>query len=188
MNPTPPDAPETPVAPWTRSILDAVQSLLSGARASVTEPGRGDHTGSTEPPVAGATLHVTDPAGALVYSSPLARMWRLDAEDPAVLWIRPIAGRGELDHRGALVEFSLSAARRRSLAATAVHLEHEHDTAPVITAELRNGQRATIRAAHSAQELALLEEWDTFTLTALTAEEEAVLEELVEDSWHGRYA
>lgn len=179
MNPTPPHRPETP-GPWTRGVLEAVQSLLSGALDSVTEPGRGE----ADQPVAGATLDVTDPAGELVYSAPLARMWRLDADDPAALWIRPIAGRAEL---GGLVEFSLSTARRRSLDVLAVHLGDDGHW-PVVTAELRNGQRATIRAAEGEQELALLEDWDTFTLTALTADEEAALEDLVEDSWHGRHA
>lgn len=180
MNPSPPRRPETPAGPWTRSVLAAVQSLLSGARDSVSDTRREE----ADPPVAGATLHVTDPAVGLVYSAPLARMWRLDADDPAVLWIRPIAGRAEL---GGLVEFSLSTARRRSLDVLAVHLGDDGPW-PVVTAELRNGQRATIRAAEGEQELALLEDWDTFTLTALTAEEEAALEDLVEDSWHARYA
>jgi hypothetical protein len=66
-----------------------------------------------------------------------------------------------------------------------VHLQP--GTPPVIVADLRNGQRATVTAA-AGETLAELADWDTFTLTVLSADDEAALAQLTEDSWHGPHA
>jgi hypothetical protein len=69
-------------SPWTPDIREALNALLAGHHTS---------TGDT----AGAALAVTDPDGHLAYQAPLARMSRIDDQDPAVLWIRPVTGRTE---------------------------------------------------------------------------------------------
>lgn len=177
--------PSAPAAgPWTAEVLAAVQTLLSGSHAEESERDEDDAAAT------GATLRVTDPDGTLVYTAPLARMWRLDPDDPTVLWLRPIAGRATPPDGDTELTptFSLSAARRRSIAADTVHLSADGDTAtPMITVEQRTGQRATITVA-AGDELAELAAWDTFTLTVLSAADEAALEELAEDSCHGPHA
>jgi hypothetical protein len=174
-------------SPWTPAVLAAVHNLLTGthddnpdhaAAAGAAHGAAGD---------GGASLSVFHPDGTLAVRAPMARSYRLDEDDPAVLWIRLVDGRIEPDEdEPGPVTYSLAIARRRNLAATAVHLEDDGPT-PRVIADLRTGQRAVIEAAEGAQ-LAELADWDTFVLTVLPAADEEALAQLNEDSWHGEYA
>lgn len=127
-----------------------------------------------------AELVVTDPDGDVVFTAPLARAWRLDADDPTCLWLRPLAPPVTGDD-GTTV-FALSQCRPRGL-----HIHSAHLDTDTVHLELRSGQRARIEpAGDSAAEA--LQAWDTFVGARLSADEELALEELAEDSWTGRYA
>lgn len=130
---------------------------------------------------AGAELTVTDADGTTILNAPLARAWRLDPDDPGTLWLRPLAPPIAGDD-GTEV-FALSQCRRRALPITDVRT----DTSGTLTLGLGAGQHARIQhAAGSAA--AALDSWDTFVGARLTANEEAALDALAEDSWTGRYA
>jgi hypothetical protein len=130
----------------------------------------------------GAQLLVydADPQHNLIAHVPLARHWRIDGDDPDVLWLRPLAP----SVRGAdgTPVFNLSDCRRRGLHLHAARLDGD-----ALVLDLVGGQRARIEPV-DADNRAELDRWDTFTLARLTAEEEATLDALAEDSWHGRYA
>ena len=125
---------------------------------------------------AGATLQLTNPDGT-TEAWPLARHARVDDD---VLWIRPIVG-GRRTGTGSVV-FPLGDCRRRGIAI-------DEWTQPVtgIRFELAGGQSLEIRPATAGDETTTLELWDTFVLTVLTAAEEADLDALDADSWHGRF-
>jgi hypothetical protein len=130
---------------------------------------------------AGAELVVADPDGTEVFRAPLARMWRLDTEDPQTVWIRPVFG-GYQDYPTGPWRFALAGVRRRSLAFHTVTVDGDD-----VTFELVNDQWARIRPVRPDLR-AQLERWDTFVLAQLPAEIEADLEALAEDSWHGEWA
>jgi hypothetical protein len=133
----------------------------------------------------GAELEVTNRAdGSLAFKAPLARHYRIDE---GVLWIRPIVGgypigpeihdRGDPDYA-----FSLDACRVRALTLSDVEvLDGE------IVIQHSEYQLARIREAGS-ETMPELERWDTFFFTVLDAQEEAALDEVWGDSWHGKWA
>ncbi len=138
----------------------------------------GDHTTTGDELEAGAQLVVTDPDGSEVFRTALARHWRIDQEDEYLIWIRPILG-GWSEH--SVPYFNLSLARRRSLGYTTA----ERDGDDVVF-HLHNDLTARVQPA-AGDELAELRRWDIFTLNVLTATEETGLEELMADSWYGRF-
>jgi hypothetical protein len=140
--------------------------------------------GQTAAAGAGAQLVVIDPDGTEVFRTPLARHFRVDEDDPRLIWVRPIIGGYAPADPASTVDyaFSLNAARRRGLGYTDARLEGDD-----IVLDLRTGQTARIQAAEDA-ERAELWRWDDFTTTVLTPDEAAALTELRDDSWHGRFA
>ncbi|MCL3998917.1 hypothetical protein [Streptomyces lavenduligriseus] len=139
----------------------------------------GNHSPTGDPVDAGARLVVSGPDGAEVFRAALARHHRFEDDgDQAVVWIRPVVG-GQDTGSGYL--FNLSLARRRSLAVVRADL-----VADGVEMDLTSGQKARIEPA-DGPELEELIRWDDFT-NRLTPEEEAALERLEADSWHGRYA
>lgn len=126
---------------------------------------------------AGAVLDLTNPDSSTA-SWPLARHHRIDDD---VLWIRPLIG-GHRTDAGVPV-FPLGDCRRRGIALDSYTINDSR-----IRFELGSGQHLELRPAHTAGELATLELWDAFTLTVLTAEEEADLDRVDADSWQGRFA
>lgn len=140
----------------------------------------GEHTATGDPLDAGAEIVVTNPDGRETYRAALARHCRVDEYEPNLLWIRPIPASVPAPSTGTSV-FNLSICRRRSLSWDGVRVENEH-----VVFTLRSGQTAHIGPA-AGETLVVLQEWDTFTLTLLTAEEERALERLEEDSWQGRF-
>lgn len=128
----------------------------------------------------GAKLVVADPEGTTVFTAPLARAWRIDADNPNCLWVRPLAAPVTAD--GTTV-FALRHCRRRAL-----HLDTVHTEAPgTLVIALSTGQQARIRPA-TGDAAETLDAWDTFVGARLTAAEEQALDALDEDSWTGRYA
>lgn len=124
----------------------------------------------------GAALEVTTPGGGPVRSWPLARHHRLD---PDVLWVRPLAG-GRRTETGAPA-FPLGDCLRKGIGLDRWSLVGER-----IRFELASGQTIDLRPA-TTPELEELELWDRFVTVALTAEDEAALDRLDADSWHGPY-
>ncbi len=131
----------------------------------------------------GAELAVYAPDGTLTEVVALARHHRLQPpEEPGglpTLWIRPIIG-GTRDHSGAPL-FSIEACRRRGI--TYQQAARHGDE---LEFHLGSGQVLRVRPAQHDR-LEQLQLWDAFFYTRLTGDEEAQLEELVEDSWYGRY-
>ncbi|NUU20929.1 MAG: hypothetical protein HOV68_05345 [Streptomycetaceae bacterium] len=140
----------------------------------------GGHADSGDPVDAGAQLVVSAADGTEVFRHGLARHHRTDSEDPQLIWIRPLVG-GAAAPDGTYV-FNLSLTRRRSLRWTAAQL----DTSGSVQLRLSSGETALIQPAEG-EELAEVQRWDRFT-DLLTRDEEAALDELDGDSWHGRYA
>ncbi len=129
----------------------------------------------------GAELEVSDPDGTVVFRAALARHHRIDDEYP-VLWIRPLAEADPPDVAGGPWQFGLNACRRRSLPTDRVTPSDDR-----VTFEAPGGHTAEIRPI--ADDLrAQLEQWDVFLLTVLPADVELALEDLTDDSWHGRWA
>lgn len=149
--------------PWE----DHLRWLLSGA-------GRGLE--------GGAELAIYAPDGSLTEVVALARHYRLEPprpDAPAILWIRPIVG-GARQDSGQPV-FSIEACRRRGIA-------YQQATRRGEQLELRLGSGQLLRIGPALPpRLEQLQLWDAFFYTRLSAEEETQLEELVEDSWYGRY-
>lgn len=125
--------------------------------------------------LAGAALQLTNPDGTS-QAWPVARHFRIDDD---VVWFRPLIG-GRRATGGSVV-FPLGECRRRGIS-----LDDVDVAAGVVRFELAGGQHLQLRPADPS-ELATLELWDTFTLTVLTAQEEADLDALDADSWHGRF-
>jgi hypothetical protein len=140
----------------------------------------GHHTSTGDELDAGALLLVTDPDGTEAFRAPLARHCRLDDEDHYTIWVRPILGGYQEDDGTAA--FNLSLARRRALDYATVALEGDE-----VVFQLRSGQTARIKPAADV-ELVELRRWDSFTFMTLTPEEVETIDELAEDSWHGRFA
>lgn len=130
----------------------------------------------------GAQLVVTDPDGSEVFRSALARCFRVEQDDPTLVWIRPVL-RGAIDPETGWYVFNLNLVRRRCLHWTTV----TDGPGGGLVFGLVSGQVARVEPARG-DELAELRRWDDFTLTVLTAEEERALEALEEDSWIGRFS
>ena len=123
-----------------------------------------------DPLQAGAQITVTGPHGTSAPQA-LARHHRVEPGEPPTLWIRPIAGRlsdGDYD---------LSIARRRGLCFTAARVLPDGGV-EVDLAE--PGHRALITRA-GPEALRDLREWDNYTLTRISADDEAALDALESD-------
>ncbi|MFE9428980.1 hypothetical protein ACFYNO_39225 [Kitasatospora sp. NPDC006697] len=140
----------------------------------------GRHSSSGDPVDAGAQLRVFDDEGTEVFLQALARHHRVDEDDPQLIWIRPLVGGAESAELGYL--FNLSATRRRGLSWTQARLEENGD----VVLLLRSGETAIVQPAEGDL-LAELQRWDRFT-DRLTREEEAQLDALDSDSWHGQFS
>lgn len=139
----------------------------------------GNHSDTGDPVDAGAQLRIVDDEGNEVFLQALARHHRFD-RDEQLIWIRPLVGGGESAELGYV--FNLSAARRRGLNWAQARLEENEDVALV----LESGETAIVQPAQGEQ-LAELQRWDEFT-DRLTREEEAQLDDLDADSWHGQFS
>jgi len=132
---------------------------------------------------AGAELEVRDPDATVAFLAPLARHYRLEA-DEALLWVRPIVG-GYVPDAGPgspPYAFHLDQARARALPTHDVRLEE--DELVFVTAD---GQIAHIRPA-GPETRPELEHWDDFVYLVLSAAEEAALDEVWGDSYYGDWA
>ncbi|WP_331731715.1 hypothetical protein [Streptomyces sp. NBC_00073] len=138
----------------------------------------GNHSPTGDPVDAGARLVVSDPDGTEVFRAPLARHHRFEDDGDQVVWIRPLIG-GEHAESSSL--FNLNVARRRSLPWTRAEIVDDG-----VEIDLTSGQRARIEPA-DGPDLEQLIRWDDFT-NRLTPDEDAALQRLDADSWHGRYA
>jgi hypothetical protein len=141
----------------------------------------GRHTTTGDELDAGAELVVGDPGGWEVFRAVLARHHRVDADEPRLVWVRPITG-GYTDERTGLRLYDLNVCRRRALSYTDAQVRGSG-----VVLSLDSGQTACITAA-SPEALAELQAWDTFTLNILTTEEERELSRLSGDTWTGRFA
>ena len=139
----------------------------------------GNHSDSGDPVDAGAQLRVFDEEGNEVFLQALARHHRVDEDDPQLIWIRPLVGGAE---SGLGYVFNLSAARRRGLGWTRARLEESED----VVLLLQSGETAVVQPA-DGERLVELQRWDRFT-DRLTREEEAPLDALDSDSWHGQFS
>jgi hypothetical protein len=127
--------------------------------------GRGFDAGEDLP---GAELVVTD-NDREVFRAALARHARRDADDPSVIWIRPLVMPGGT--RMKLPAFDLAIVRRRALHVAAAQLDEDCLELGLVT-----GQRARIRPARGAR-LAVLQDFDTW-MTTFTAERRSAVEAL----------
>ncbi|MBO2448674.1 hypothetical protein J4573_16350 [Actinomadura barringtoniae] len=151
------------------SWLQRFQTLLEGG-----------HTATGDELDAGAQLVVTDQDGTESFRASLARHWRIDDEDGHTIWVRPILASYREDD--GTTAFNLSLARRRALSWTNAVLDGDG-----LVFHLRSGETANVQPATDA-ELAELRRWDAFYFTTLAQEEAEALDELADDSWHGRFA
>ncbi|WP_102144365.1 hypothetical protein [Mycobacterium hubeiense] len=120
----------------------------------------------------GAQVQVFDRAtDQLVYRQPIAREIRLDDEEP-LLWFRQIVGDAP--------PFDLDVCRRRSLFTTDAAVDGV-DRVTFPQPQATTGEYGIILAADPDQ-VPLLDAWDTWKLSATTAEEEARLDALTDDS------
>jgi hypothetical protein len=140
----------------------------------------GEHAPSGDPVDAGAQLVVSAADGTEVFRQGLARHHRTDEGDPHLIWIRPLVGGAETPDLGYV--FNLSMTRRRALRWTHACVADNGD----VVLELESGETARIQPAEGEQ-LSDVQRWDRFT-DRLTREEEAALDRLDADSWHGRFA
>ncbi|MGW4894587.1 hypothetical protein ACWEQL_20275 [Kitasatospora sp. NPDC004240] len=140
----------------------------------------GEHAASGDPVDAGAQLVVTDPDGTEVFRQGLARHHRADDEDDHLIWVRPLVGGSEAPDLGWV--FNLNVARRRALRWRNASVTDSGD----VVLELASGQIARIQPAEDDQ-LATVQRWDSFT-DRLTRDEEAALDRLDADSWHGQFS
>ncbi|MEN4464550.1 hypothetical protein LT337_31830 (plasmid) [Mycolicibacterium fortuitum] len=108
--------------------------------------------------------------GELVYRQPIAREVRLEEDEP-LLWFRQVIGTGP--------EFDLEECRRRALSTTDVVIE---DDGRIVFAqpEVSTGEYAVIQRAEPDQ-IAVLDAWDAWKLTAISAEVEAAVDRLDDD-------
>ncbi|WP_430787166.1 hypothetical protein [Actinoplanes sp. G11-F43] len=130
----------------------------------------------------GAELVITDPTGDTVFSAPLARACRPDADNPRCLWLRPLAA--PFTGPDETLVFSLSQCRRRGLDVAGPPTPADGGG---LLLPLANGQQAHLRPA-TGTAAEVLDIWDTFVGSRLTGAEEQALDALLEDSWTGRYA
>lgn len=123
------------------------------------------------PAAGGAQVQVFDRAtDQMLYRQPIAREIRLDDDEP-LLWFRQIVGEGP--------QFDLEVCRRRSLFTTDATVDGEHVTFPQPRAD--TGEYGIILPADPDQ-IVTLDAWDTWKLSAISAEEEARLDAL-EEGW-----
>ena len=130
----------------------------------------GQADAGADPLQAGAQITVTGPHGTSAPQA-LARHHRVEPGEPPTLWIRPIAGRLPGG------DFDLAVARRRGLGFTAARVLPD-GSVEVQLAE--PGHRALITRA-GPEALRDLRDWDTYTLTRLSAEDEVELDALESD-------
>lgn len=130
---------------------------------------------------AGAELVVTDAAGETVFAAPLARSWKLDPDNPGCIWLRPLAA--PVTGADETLVFRLSQCRRRGLDITGPPTS----SAAGLLFTLTTGQQAHLRPA-TGPAAEVLDVWDTFIGSRLSAVEEQDLDALDDDSWTGRYA
>ncbi|MGV7686362.1 hypothetical protein PJN34_19240 [Mycobacterium kansasii] len=105
----------------------------------------------------------------MVYRQPIARTVRLEPAEP-LLWFRQIIGTG--------AAFDIAECRRRALSTEGATLEGERVIFP------QNGMGTdeyAVIAAADPDQIAVLDAWDTWKLTAISAEEEASLDNLNAD-------
>lgn len=108
--------------------------------------------------------------GEMVYRQPIAREVRLEDGEP-LLWFRQVIGTGP--------EFDLEECRRRALSTTDVAIE-EDGRVVFAQPEVSTGEYAVIQCVDDDQ-IAVLDAWDTWKLTAIDAETEAALDRLEDD-------
>lgn len=140
----------------------------------------GNHAVSGDPVDAGAQLVVSAADGTEVFRQGLARHHRTDENDPHLIWVRPLVGGAEASDLGHV--FNLGLTRRRALRWTHAFVAENGD----VILELASGETAWVQPAEGEQ-LSDVQRWDRFT-DRLTREEEAALERLDADSWHGRFS
>lgn len=118
----------------------------------------------------GAQVQVFDrTTNTMVYRQPIARTVRLEPAEP-LLWFRQIIGTG--------AAFDIAECRRRALSTEGATLEGERVIFP------QNGMGTdeyAVIAAADPDQIAVLDAWDTWKLTAISAEEEASLDNLNAD-------
>lgn len=118
----------------------------------------------------GAQVQVFDRAtDQMIYRQPIARETRLDDDEP-LLWFRQIVDEGP--------QFDLEVCRRRSLFTTDATVDGEYVTFPQPQAD--TGEYGIILPADPDQ-IAVLDAWDTWKLTAITADDEARLDALTDE-------
>lgn len=117
----------------------------------------------------GAQLQVFDgAAGQMVYRQPIDRVVRLDDDEP-LLWFRQIVGQGP--------HFDVEVCRRRSLSTIGASVDGDRVTFPQMQTDV--GEYGIILPADPDQ-IAMIDAFDTWKLTAITAEEELSLDGLTE--------
>ena len=110
----------------------------------------------------GAQVQVFDRAsGDMIYRQPIAREVRLDDNEP-LLWFRQIIGEGP--------QFDIEACRRRSLFTTDATIDGG-DRITFPQPQASTGEHGIILPADPDQ-IAILDAWDTWKLTAISSEEE----------------
>ncbi|MFI6031370.1 hypothetical protein [Amycolatopsis magusensis] len=93
-----------------------------------------------------------------VFRAALARHARRDTDEPAVIWIRPLAVPCR-DPGTQLPVFDPDIVRRRALHVTSVAADDGQ-----LMLDLATGERAIIQSA-TAEQLAVLQDWDTWMAT-----------------------
>ncbi|MGV7354150.1 hypothetical protein PJJ85_25810 [Mycobacterium kansasii] len=119
------------------------------------------------PATGGAQVQVFDrTTNTMVYRQPIARTVRLEPAEP-LLWFRQIIGIGPA--------FDIAECRRRSLSTEGVTLDGDGVILP--QNGMQTNEYAIITAADPDQ-IAALDAWDTWKLTATSADEETSLDNL----------
>lgn len=122
------------------------------------------------PATGGAQVQVFDrTTNTMVYRQPIARTVRLEPAEP-LLWFRQIIGNGPA--------FDIAECRRRSLSTEGATLDGHQVVFP--QNGMQTNEYAIITAADPDQ-IAALDAWDTWKLTATSAEEETSLDHLNAD-------
>lgn len=122
------------------------------------------------PATGGAQVQVFDrTTNTMVYRQPIARTVRLEPAEP-LLWFRQIIGNGPA--------FDIAECRRRSLSTEGATLDGHQVVFP--QNGMQTNEYAIITAADPDQ-IAALDAWDTWKLTATSAEEETSLDNLNAD-------
>jgi hypothetical protein len=122
------------------------------------------------PATGGAQVQVFDRAtNSLVYCQPIDRIVRVETDEP-LLWFRQIVGHGPV--------FDIADCRRRSLFTTDATVDGDRVTFP--QPQATTGEYAVISPADPDQ-IALLDDWDTWKVSGTTAAEEVALNALDAD-------